>query len=65
MTLCSHLINRIKKKKQHAWFEKVYFEKVYFEKYLSLPPVITWVSSSVAPFTLHCRQVFNNSLNNS
>ena len=32
-----------------------------FEKYLSTPPVITSVSSSVAPFTLHCRKMFNNS----
>ena len=57
MRLCSHLIiTLIKKKKQHAWFGKA-----YYEKYLSTPPVITWVSSSVAPFTLHCRKMFNNS----
>ena len=58
MRLCSHLIITLikKKKKQHAWFGKA-----YFEKYLSKPPVITWVSSSVAPFTLHCMKMFNNS----
>lgn len=47
MRLCSHLIvTLIKKKKQRAWFGKV-----YFEKYLSTPPVMTWVS----------RKMFNNS----
>ena len=57
MRLCSHLIiTPIKKKRQHAWFGKA-----YFEKYLSKPPVITWVSSSVAPFTPYCMKMFNNS----
>ena len=56
-TLFSFNYNSYKeKKKQHAWFGKA-----YFEKYLSKPPVITWVSSSVAPFTPYCMKMFNNS----
>ena len=55
-TLFSFNYSSYKEKKQHAWFGKA-----YFEKYLSTPLVITWVSSSVAPLTLHCRKMFNNS----
>ena len=57
MRLCSHLIITLIEKKGNVHG----LGRHIFEKYVLTPPIIIWVSSSVAPFTLHCRKMFNNS----